>query len=660
MLKISEPHLGFIREKIESLGLEKSEMIPITSNGFGDLKLKRTILQSTTNGRVRSKCEINGKQVTLKTLRSVSMPLITVVDASVASSALSQGKARTAIIDTGVSNKLLSQVRLTKREYRNARKRREAMEREIENRVLPQSFVATDSDENIELLQHWIDELDEFQTRVSTFQDSIISSQGAAKILTSDDNDHTIKDDDGEAINTEGSSFADILRKFCNCSWEKEERSGAEPISNLFYSNLLDLRDGVRNLDSKLTSARSSCDALSSLSSSQSVAFALEESRKHLFDATAGHEDNQDLIDAAETSHELLNKLEDALSSCVNFMSDHPLGLLSTLEKMRQSIHISVEDFDFLIADWGSLARKHGVSPFSLPSLHHSLRQELDGNVEARLMLPKAKEEEKIALDNFEKACKALSQARLKVCSTLTSSVTSRLNDLGMEGSTFTSQLNDKIYQCTDSAAYSDGNTLGTDGVTFLLTHNDGNPQEKNNSGHLDVIGSSGEKARLLLAIETDLPGSIGASCNSLNSNGVETTEYSDPGPVAVVYDEIDAHVGGRAAVSVAKLLSDQAQCKNNNHPKSAKRTQVITITHSPSLAAIADRHIVVKKDLGPHGNQNEKSVIVDVVKGLSRLEEISRMTSGDLALKESMNFAEALLRDGSRYKQHGDAAQSK
>ena len=191
--------------------------------------------------------------------------------------------------------------------------------------------------------------------------------------------------------------------------------------------------------------------------------------------------------------------------------------------------------------------------------------------------------------------------------------------------------------------------------MTFLLTHrnDDGNPQDKNRSGNVDVIGSSGEKARLLLAIETDLPGSVGASCNSLNNNEVETAEYSEPGPVTVVYDEIDAHVGGRAAVSLAKLLSDQAQCKNNNRPKNAKRNQVITITHSPSLAAMADRHIVVQKCWTLDDTQNGKDLVcVASVKGASRLKEISRMTSGDLALEESTNFAEALLRDGSKYKE--------
>lgn len=659
-------------------GSNISNMIPM-KNGFGELRLKRTILQSTTNvdegntkkkiGRIRSKCEINGKQVTLKILRTIAKSLITTVDASVASSALSQGKARIAIVDTGVSNHVLSKVKEAKKLYRDARKRREDVEFEIKSRVMPASFTPTDGEENMELLQHWIDELDEFQTRLSTFQDSIISSRGTAELLNNHESDEMIKDNNSinGSMSKNGSSFVEVLKKFANCSWKQDEKNGQEQsIDSSFYSNLLDLRDGVKHLDSQLVSAHASCDALSALSSAQSVAFALEESRRHLFDATTGFEDNEALNNAAESSHELLNKLEDALSTCASFMSDNPKGLLSTLESMRQSIHVSVDDIDFLIADWGSLARKHGVSTFSLPPLHHSLRQELSGDVEARLKLPKAKAEERVALDQFEDACKALTQARLQVCSSLTHSVTSRLEHLGMEGSTFTSHLNGGIHKCTDSCAYSDGTILGIDSVDFLLKHRnmgqEGSNKEhretsnNNEISNLEIIGSSGEKARLLLAIETDLPGSVGASCNSLNGNNgiAETTDYEleKPGPVTVVYDEIDAHVGGRAAVSLAKLLADQSRYRENENPQEAKRNQVVSITHSPSLAAIADRHIVVQKVLSNGKKRGKDSVMVNSVRGLSRLQEISRMASGDLAIKESIQFAEALLRDGVKYKQ--------
>ena len=655
---------------MNALGLGNLINSIIVKNGFGQLILKRSILQSaaSSNGRFRSKCEINGNQVTLKALRSISKPLITIVDAAAASSALSQTKSRIAIIDTGVPNTILSNAKLSKDRYREARKKREDIEREIRNRIMPTSFTSSDGEENIELLQHWISELDDFEERILSFQESIVSSRGAASLLKDDnfedesENDTTIF---SKSNNNGGSSFVDIMKNFADCSWKKDETSGQDSssIEASIYSNILDLRDGVKSLDSQLSSAQASCDALSSLSSSQSVAYALEESRRHLFDATTGFENNQSLNAAAEQSHELLNQLEDALSKCSSFMSDHPSGLMSTIEKMRGSVNISVEDIDLLIADWGSLARKHGVTPFLLPALHYSLRQELDGNVEAQSLLPKAQEDERIAIVEFENACNDLSKARLEVCNSLTKSVTSRLKDLGMEGSKFTAQLNKSIHKCTDSSAYADGSILGIDTVDFLLAHRNSeqdsheNGSEKTdgnrNKGNLDVIGSSGEKARLLLAIETDLAGSVGASCNLLSNNNkiVEAKEnlsVDNLCPVSVVYDEIDAHVGGNAAVSVAKLLADQAHLRSDNF-EDLRRNQVISITHSPSLAAIADQHIVIQKLISTRGKD---SVLVHSAKGLSRLQEIARMASGDLAVEESIQFAEALLRDGLKYKQ--------
>jgi len=108
---------------------------------------------------------------------------------------------------------------------------------------------------------------------------------------------------------------------------------------------------------------------------------------------------------------------------------------------------------------------------------------------------------------------------------------------------------------------------------------------------------------------------------------------------VAVIYDEIDAHVGGRASVSVAQMLFDQS-----------KACQVLSITHSPSLAAIADTHICVERG---KSNTNGRSfdVVVNRVEGKERCKELARMASGDTAVDEAELFAEALLRDASTVK---------
>ncbi len=75
---------------------------------------------------------------------------------------------------------------------------------------------------------------------------------------------------------------------------------------------------------------------------------------------------------------------------------------------------------------------------------------------------------------------------------------------------------------------------------------------------------------------------------------------------------------------------------------------QIISITHSPSVAAVADRHIVIQKLLTRNNLEGRVEVIAQNVEGSLRREELSRMASGDLASdEEGLRFAEALLRQG-------------
>jgi DNA repair protein RecN (Recombination protein N) len=323
-----------------------------------------------------------------------------------------------------------------------------------------------------------------------------------------------------------------------------------------------------------------------------------------------------------------------------------------------------MEDIDIILGDWNTLARKHGMSPLALPACHKALRSELDGNVEARLLLPEAITREKEALGKFEAACSMLTSARQKVAKQLSMSVSHRLPSLGMEGSTFLVDLRACTRKCTDASVYATNARLGVDSIDFLLLHGmegdeaDGKKSTIGNSnnkgGKVDVVASSGEKARILLAIECELPGSIGAANRVTSWNdtvlalGFEQTdrEGSIAPPVAVIYDEIDAHVGGRAAVAMANMLADQSR----RRAKSMVKGQVVSITHSPSVAAIADMHILIQRQiLRENGKQRQMPVRATVIDGAERRKELARMASGDLAPDEAETFAEALLRDGAK-----------
>lgn len=129
----------------------------------------------------------------------------------------------------------------------------------------------------------------------------------------------------------------------------------------------------------------------------------------------------------------------------------------------------------------------------------------------------------------------------------------------------------------------------GTDDVALLLAANPGAPMRP-----IAQAASGGELSRVMLALQVVLAG-------------------ADPVPT-MVFDEVDAGVGGAAAIEVGRRLQQLSA-----------RTQVIVVTHLAQVAAFADRQLVVTKD--SDGAVTESSVVV--VEGEDRVRELSRMLAG-------------------------------
>jgi DNA repair ATPase RecN len=641
---LSPPHISVVQQSLRMIGLDPAILFQ-DSPSTKRLILKREL--AVVEERIKSTCWVNGITVSLKALRCVSRPLLAIVDAAAAAAALAKQNSRLSIIDTAVPPPILSYARLTRAEYRKCLGYRQRLENELSNRMLPVSMSDNkDDDRDLELLQHWIDELDAFEERVAKFCGAL------------------------GGHSTPGSNLDTAAERLMSTAWfddsDNSDGSSDEKIfSSTMYNNLLEFREAVKTAEEQLDAARHARDTLSSLSSPDSAITALERTRKYLFDATVGESEKSRLSSAAEKAHDMLNNIEQALKACTASLEAENIGLVTLLESTRRSLQVTTEDIDIIVGDWNTLARKHGMSPFSLPACHRALRSELDGNLEARLLLPEAVTAELRALERFHAACSMLSDAREKVTKQLSLAVDLRLPSLGMEGSSFSATLR-VARNCTDVSAYAANAMLGIDSVDFLLLHaaSDEELGEKatsatgkfartiNRGGKIDVVASSGEKARILLAIECELPGSIGAASRALSLNHTDidlAVDQIDPAPVAVIYDEIDAHVGGRAAVAMAAMLADQA-CERAS---SMTKGQVVSITHSPSLAAIADRHILIRSSrIGLEGKVKIEASVID---GAERRKELARMASGDLATDEAEIFADALLRDGIKRRQSND-----
>ncbi len=96
-----------------------------------------------------------------------------------------------------------------------------------------------------------------------------------------------------------------------------------------------------------------------------------------------------------------------------------------------------------------------------------------------------------------------------------------------------------------------------------------------------------------------------------------------------MIFDEIDAGVGGKAAIEIAKRLKSLSST-----------TQVIVVTHLAQVAAFADQHLVIEK------KSDKSSVItsVKVVEGEARRMELSRMLAGLEGSKSALQHADELL----------------
>ena len=190
-------------------------------------------------------------------------------------------------------------------------------------------------------------------------------------------------------------------------------------------------------------------------------------------------------------------------------------------------------------------------------------------------------------------AGKKLSAARTKVIPQLAKAVSKQLEDLGFKQGKFDVAI----------VAVAEPAASGFDTIEFQFAPNLGEPAKP-----LRAIASSGEMARVMLALKTVLA-------------------VVDEIPV-LVFDEVDANVGGETANAVGEKMKQIA----------AKR-QVFCITHLPQVAAVADAHYVVTKQVKAGRTISE----ITLLDKKSRVTELARMLGGqtDAARKH----AEALLK---------------
>lgn len=183
-------------------------------------------------------------------------------------------------------------------------------------------------------------------------------------------------------------------------------------------------------------------------------------------------------------------------------------------------------------------------------------------------------------------AAKSLSENRINAAAQLSQLVTAEIQQLSMPHASFVAKVETADYAAPKESEFT---SQGCDEIAMFI------------QGHKDAPlvalakgASGGEMSRVMLALEVV----------------IATTH-----PIGTyVFDEVDAGVGGKAAIEVGKRLHQLAQ-----------HAQVIVVTHLPQVAAWADSHFVVTKNNDGTVSQSD----VRMVTGEDRIEEIARMLAG-------------------------------
>ncbi len=241
-----------------------------------------------------------------------------------------------------------------------------------------------------------------------------------------------------------------------------------------------------------------------------------------------------------------------------------------------------------------TLKRKYGSSIADVISFGERAAERLR-KIEGRdAELDRLNKEIEGVRSEVERIGHALHKLRAKAAPKLSENIRANLRDLGFRQSEFEAKV----------TALEEARGTGFDAVELLFSPNPGEPLKP-----LRTIASSGEISRLMLAIKSSLAA-------------------QDAIPL-LVFDEIDANVGGEIANAVGEKMR-----------KLAREHQVLCITHLPQVAAAAATHFVVTKEVT--GGRTFSRL--EEVKGKARQEEIARMLGGksDSALKH----AASLLKD--------------
>ncbi len=252
------------------------------------------------------------------------------------------------------------------------------------------------------------------------------------------------------------------------------------------------------------------------------------------------------------------------------------------------------------------LERKYGSSVEDVLAFAERCRSELTelgSPEEQEKVLQKRRAEHSAA---YLEEAREVSRRRRTAAATLEATVRAELEQLAMEKTQFEIGFDPASPEAADPSTWTE---RGLERAEFLLSPNPGEDLRP-----LARIASGGELSRIMLALKSVVHG-------------------DSPG-VTLVFDEVDAGIGGRVAEVVGRKLKAVSE-----------HQQVLCVTHLPQIAALADAHLAVRKTV--EGGRTLTSI--EPLEPSARSEEIARMLGGEVVTAAARRHAREMLKQSLR-----------
>ncbi len=271
--------------------------------------------------------------------------------------------------------------------------------------------------------------------------------------------------------------------------------------------------------------------------------------------------------------------------------------IYESLRDYRSAMSYSEEELDRLqgrLASLQRLKKKYGHTLEAVIAFYQESQARLNLSEASEILFSKLEKRIIEASQVVLQTAQVLSEKRKQSAKQLSIQVEAKLRTLGMKEALFAI-----AFEKTEPTLQ------GMDAVSYQIC-------AKLDMRSIKDVASGGELSRIMLAVKTSLA----------QSDSVPT----------LIFDEVDAGIGGSVALSVAQQLSHLS-----------KSHQVIVITHLASIASKANHHMVVHKEIKDKMSYS----LIKRVDGEERQKEIARMLSGDDSSSESLGHAKKLLSEG-------------